>query len=39
MKIELKEYDPVYEQDMKQDVASFFAFHGGLVGQQQEAQA
>lgn len=39
MNVELKEYAPAYQQDMKQDIADFFAFHGGLVGRQEEAQA
>ncbi|MDE6837399.1 MAG: GNAT family N-acetyltransferase [Acutalibacter sp.] len=38
MNVELKEYAPSYEHDMKQDIADFFAFHGGLVGRQAEAR-
>lgn len=39
MNIQLIPFAPAYSQQLKLDIADFFAFHGGLVGQQEEAQS
>lgn len=39
MPVELKEYAPACERELKEDIIAFFAFHGGLVGQDSAARA
>lgn len=37
--VTLQSYDPRFQQDLLRDIADFFAFHGGLVGEQDQAAA
>ena len=39
MPVELKEYAPAYERELKEDIIALFALHGGLVGQDSAARA
>lgn len=39
MHIALKEYEAAYQVQVKRDIVDFFAFHGGLVGEREEASA
>lgn len=37
--VKLQSYDPRFQQDLRRDIVDFFAFHGGLVGEQDQAAA
>ena len=39
MNVELRDYETAFAQDLKMDIAEFFAFHGELVGAGEEARA
>lgn len=38
MKVALIDYEAAFAQELKKDIADFFAFHGSLVGAQEEAR-